>query len=339
MMGPWSERFERDFSLYVGTEHAISVNSCTTALTICLTYFGAKNHDVLIPAASFVTDVSSVIFAGGSPVLVDIDPRTLAPSVVELAHRMTAKTRGIIWVHLTGIISPAHEEIFDFARQNGLFLIEDASHAHGASTNGRAAGAFGHAACFSFYPTKIISTGTGGMITTNDSSLATFAREMRLFGKDLKTGEVVHLGNDWFMDEIRACIGCHQLADLDRQVARRRALAELYTSTLVNQPGITLLDVPVGNHPAWYQYAVFLADSVDHTDLIKTMRDRHGVQTKAIYKPTHEEQIFRKLDDGSLRNAENALHRSLCLPIYPDLANADAERVAAALIQEVRNRI
>ena len=188
MMGPWSERFERDFSRYVGTEYAISVNSCTTALTLCLSYLGAKDHEVLVPAASFVTDVSSPVFAGGSPVLVDIDPRTLAPSVDHLTRKMTSKTRGIIWVHLTGIISPSHEEIIDFAYQNDLFLLEDASHAHGASANGRLAGSFGDSACFSFYPTKIISTGTGGMITTNNADLATFVREMRLFGKDLKTG-------------------------------------------------------------------------------------------------------------------------------------------------------
>ena len=141
------------------------------------------------------------------------------------------------------------------------------------------------------------------------------------------------------MDEIRACVGCHQLADLDRQVARRRELAKLYTDALGNQPGITLLDVPEGNHPAWYQYAVFLDESLDHAELVKVMRERHNIQTKSIYKPTHEEQIFRKLDDGSLRNAERTLHRSLCLPMYPELTNSDVEHVSEALIAEVRIRI
>ena len=150
-----------------------------------------------------------------------------------------------------------------------LFVIEDAAHAHGAKVDGRPAGSFGDASCFSFYPTKILTSGTGGILLTDDDALAKFAREMRIFGKEAETGEIIHLGNDWFLDEIRACIAFHHAGELQMQVARRQAIAARYMAALANQPGLRLLDVPAGSEPAWYQFPIFLDDAADREALIK----------------------------------------------------------------------
>lgn len=336
MMGPYRDRFEAGFAELCGVQHATTVNSATTALEISLRYFGAEGGEVLVPAASFITDVSAVMFAGARPVLVDIDPQTLAFDLADLERKLTADTKGMIWVHLTGIISHRYREIRSFARKHGLFLIEDAAHAHGAVIDDHVAGSLGDVGVFSFFPTKILTAGTGGMLTTNDAALKRYAEEMRLFGKEAESGEVVHLGNDWFLDEIRACVGYHQLEDLDQQLARRRAIAERYQRALTNEPRLRLLDIGDAHLPSWYHYAVFVDDAVDYDALALRLKEAHGIQTKRIYRPTHHEKVFRHLDDGTLAATEHTLDRSLCLPMYVELADDDVDYVSACLLAEIR---
>lgn len=335
MLGEYTKKFERGFADHVGTSHAVSLNTCTTALQIALTHFGARGGEVMVPSAAFITDISVVRWAGATPVLVDIDPETLAFDLGELKRKLTQRTRGIIWVHLTGIISPAWKDIAAFAREHDLFLIEDCAHAHGASVDGIKAGSIGDAGCFSFYPTKVMTTGTGGIMTTNNAELAQTARELRLFGRENNAGPVVKEGNDWFMDEIRACIGYFSLQELDRALARRRDIARMYDEKLAGLPGLRFLRLPEGNLPSWYHYTVFLDDSIDYPRLAKSLKEKHGIPTKIIYVPLHTEPLFRDLDDGTLRQTEAALDRSFCLPLFVDMTDAQVDEVAHAVAQEL----
>jgi dTDP-4-amino-4,6-dideoxygalactose transaminase len=259
------------------------------------------------------------------PVLVDADPSTLSFDLDDLKRKLTPRTKGMIWVHLTGLISPAWREIVAFARGHGLFLIEDCAHAHGASANGIKAGALGDAGCFSFYPTKVMTTGTGGILTTNDAALAASARELRLFGREGGAGKV------------RACLGCFQLRELDSALARRRQIADLYDRRLSGLPGLRLLEIPADHLSAWYHYTVFVDPSIDYGRLAKALKEKHGVPTKPIYVPLHQELIFRDLDDGSLGRTEEALNRSLCLPLYVEMHDEQVEFVAAALAAELQD--
>ena len=336
MLGEYTEKFETGFARHVGAAKAVSTNTCTTALQICLAHYGVSGREVLVPAASFVTDVAAIKWAGGTPVLVDIDPETLSFDLDDLRRKLTPKTRGIIWLHLTGMISPAWREIVAFARDNGLFLIEDCAHAHGAVVDGRKAGSLGDAGCFSFYPTKVMTTGTGGIIVTDDPALEKSARELRLFGRENGVGSVVREGNDWFMDEIRACLGYHQLLELDVALARRRAIAAIYDGLLGDVPGLRLLKVPPGNLPAWYHYTVFLDMALDYCRVAGELRDMHGVPTKPIYLPTHKEAIFRDLDDGKLGRTEDVLGHSLCLPLFVGMQDDAVHEVARAVTAAVR---
>jgi dTDP-4-amino-4,6-dideoxygalactose transaminase len=337
MMGPWKDRFESLFRDLTGCEHAVSVNSATTALQIALQHYDVKGRDVLVPAGAFLTDVSSVLFAGGTPVLVDLDPETLSFDLKDLERRITPRARGIVWVHLTGIIAANWQDLLELARKHGLFVIEDAAHAHGAEIDGRPAGSLGHAGVFSFYPTKVVTSGTGGMLTTNDAELARYATEMRVFGKNA-AGDIVHLGNDWFLDEIRACVGYHHAAQLTEQLAARRRLAARYRERLANQPGMRLLDVGPSHLPSWYHFSVVLADPIDRPRLMAALK-ADGIATKVIYKPLHHERVFAHLDDGMLGRTEHILDRHLCLPIFPDLAEDDVDYVAERLISHVRSHV
>ena len=335
MLGPWKDKLETAYSTMCGVKHAVSVNSATTALQISLEYFGVRGAEVLVPAASFVTDLSAVIFAGGVPVLVDANPNTLSFDLADLERKLSPRTKVIIWVHLTGVIAPDYREVQAFAKKRGLFLLEDAAHAHGAAIDGKMAGSLGDVGVFSFYPTKVVTSGTGGLLTTNDDGLKDFAERMRLFGKSAITGDIVNLGNDWFLDEIRACVAWHHTQALADQLAWRRAVAARYNANFVNQPNLTMLQLANGHEPAWYHYTIMLTDKVDHAAVTKALKDDYGIHTK-IYRPVHHEPVFREYDDGTLKSAEHLLDRSLCLPMYVGLLESDVDYVSNAVIETLR---
>lgn len=336
MLGEHTDKFENAFSSYIGTARAVSTNTCTTALQIVLMHYDVRGREVLVPDASFITDASVVTWAGGTPVLVDIDPATLSFDLDDLKRKLTPRTKGIIWVHLTGIISPAWREIIAFAREHGLFLIEDCAHAHGATIEGRKAGSLADVGCFSFYPTKVMTTGTGGMLTTDDGALAAAAVEIRNFGRDRGVGGVVREGNDWFLDEIRACIGYFGLRELEENLTRRRSLARRYRKALEDAPGLRFLDIAPDHQPAWYHYTVFVDEAIDYARLAAALKDDHGIPTKPIYIPLHQEKIFRHLDNGTLRKTETALNRSLCLPLYVEISEREVDYIAGAVMRELQ---
>ena len=335
MLGDYTTRFEQEFKSYVGTEFAISTNSCTTSLQIALIHLDVKGYEVLVPAGSFLTDISAVRWAGGIPVLVDIDPETLSFDLNDLQRKLTHRTKAIVWVHLTGIIASNWKDIVDFSRNNSLCLIEDCAHAHGASIDGIKAGSIGDVGCFSFYPTKVMTTGSGGMLTTNDPDLANSALELRLYGRKNGTGPVIREGNDWFMDEIRACIGYYQLLDLENFLKSRRSIANHYSSHLSGQAYIKLLTVPLGSYPSWYHYSVFISTDIDYNELSSNLLSNCGIPTKPIYIPLNQELIFRDLDDGSFHQTEITLNRSLCLPLFAQMTTSEADIVINHLKSEI----
>lgn len=332
MLGAHKDALEAGFAQLCGVPHAVSVNTCTTALTLCLKYFGAEGHDVLVQSGSFLTSVSSVLFAGGRPVLVDLNPATLGPALDDLERKITPQTKGLVWVHLTGIVSPEYEAILEFARSRGLFVIEDCAHALGAEVAAGRAGSLGDAGCFSFYPTKIITSGTGGMVTTADPELKSYVELMRLFCRH-KDG-INCVGNDWFLDEIRCCVARHHLAELDAQLARRREIAALYDRELAGVPGITLLSRPADNLPSFYQYPVFLDLDRDHAALLAALKARE-IEAKKIYDPVHRENAFRHLDKGGLERTDAALGSSVCLPLFVEMGDDQVRAVAGALKAEL----
>lgn len=330
-------KFESAFAELTACKHALSVNSCTTALQIALSHYDVRGCEVLVPAAAFITDASVVSWCGGTPVLVDVDPATLSFDLEDLKAKIGPRTKGIIWVHLTGFISPNWRQIKAIAKENGLFLIEDCAHAHGAVVDGVAAGCIGDVGCFSFYPTKVLTCGTGGMLVTNCDSMARTAREMRMFGRENGTGPVVREGNDWFLDEIRACIGYEQVADLQKFLKRRRAIADRYRANIPSSHLLKHLDVPPNNYPAYYHFFVFLSSKVNQISLSKQLQDNFGIPTKIIYPPLAEENIFLSLDNPSIARTSAFLRQTLCLPMHADLTDDEVDFISKSINEELRD--
>ncbi len=332
MGGEFSKTLERQYAERTQTGFGVSLATATTGLQIALRYSGVAGGEVLVPAASFITDVSAVQMEGATPVLVDVDPQTLSFDLADLENKLTDRTKAIVWVHLIGYIAENYQDIQNFAAQHNLFLIEDASHAHGAAIDGKPAGSLGDVGVFSFYPTKIMTTGTGGMLVTDDSALSDYAKSLRLFGKDLQTGEIVHRGNDWFMDEFRACIGVHQARHLDEILSRRRAAVSRYHELLRDCNYLRFLSPSTHNQPAWYQFPVFADDGIDAEKVRRKMGERN-IACKLIYRPIHKEVLFETLSQPGLSKAENALKQSLCLPLFADITEDEIETSAKALME------
>lgn len=336
IIGSFARKLEEEFARQVDLPYAVSVNSCTTALQICLQHFGARGYDVLVPSGSFVSDLSVIEWEGARPVLVDMNPETLSFDLDDLERKRTPQTKGIIWVHLTGVISSEYKEIVSFAKRHKLFLIEDCAHAHGAMIDGKQAGSLGDAGCYSFFATKIVTSGSGGMITTRDSALDKYAREVRIFGRSIKTGEPIRIGNDWFLDEIRACVAYHQLAELPEFLRRRREIGTRYADALRNQPNLSLLHMPDGAQSAFYQYPVFLKRGINRDAFCAKLKAKYGIAVKRIYLPTHQEVFYRHYDDGTLGKTEDTLNRSVCLPMYYELSDAQVDFITSSVITELR---
>ncbi|MCB0276902.1 MAG: DegT/DnrJ/EryC1/StrS family aminotransferase [Calditrichaeota bacterium] len=339
--GPQVDRFETEFAAFCGSRHAVAVNSGTAALEILLRYHQLDGGEVIVPTNTFLASANAVIFAGGRPVLADIHPETLCLDPRDLRRRITPQTRGVILVHIAGLITPHLEEIRGLCRQHGLFLIEDAAHAHGASRNGRMAGNLCDGGAFSFYPTKPMTTGEGGMITTNDEAVANFARSLRCHGIAIgaeNRGDnknlLMRLGHNWRMSEIQALVGRVQLKRFPEALAARRRVGEWYQAFLQTIGGVSPFSIPDGTLHSFYKYPVLLSPPLTRENIGRELRAEHQVQTGSIYwPPCHLQPFYREAMycPGDFPVAEDILSRTLALPIYPTLSREEVELVCQAL--------
>jgi dTDP-4-amino-4,6-dideoxygalactose transaminase len=251
-MGPHTVEFEEKFARYVGAKHALAVSSCTAGLHLSLEAIGVKAADeVLVPTVTFTATAEVVAYLGARPVLVDVDPATLNLSITDAERKITARTKAIIPVHFAG--QPCDmDEICELAKRHKLRVIEDAAHAVPASYRGRPIGAVSEATCFSFYATKTLTTGEGGMVTTDNDAIADRVRTMRLHGigrdawkRYTAEGswyyEVLAAGFKYNMNDVQAAIGLVQLAKCDEMQAQRAAIAKRYDESFSR---IAMLETP-----------------------------------------------------------------------------------------------
>jgi dTDP-4-amino-4,6-dideoxygalactose transaminase len=289
-----------------------------------------------------------VVHLGARPVLCDIDPVTLTLDPADARARITSRTRALVPVHLGGFPC-AMQELLNLAREHGLSVIEDAAHAIETEVLGRHAGALGDAGAFSFYPTKSITTGEGGMLTTNRSELATRARMLALHGlssdawkRYTRDGsahyEVVEPGYKYNLPDLAAALGLAQLARLETFYAARRRLALAYAEGLRGLPlSWQPLSAGVGGRPAHHLFIVVLEPEapIGRDELIAELRAR-AIGTSIHFRPLHLMPFYAESGGyrpGDLPVAERVYERTLSLPLYPDLTLADVEYVCAALAE------
>ena len=332
-LGAFGEQFEREFAALTGSKHAIAVNSGTASLEIMLRAMDVAGKDVLVPANTFFATASAVIGAGGRPVLMDTDVATLSTSLAEIKRRLTPATVGIMIVHIAGIITAELPAIAAFAKSKGLWLMEDAAHAQGATLDGKHAGTFGLAGSFSFYPTKVMTSAEGGMIVTDDDRMLKEAHIYRDQGKaSFLQNSHIRMGYNWRMSEPHAVIGLRHLQGFAGLLAGRRKIAAIYDAAFAGGNGVRPIATPKGCVPNYYKYVVMLPDGCDRGRLKGWLKEHHNVHCSGeVYEvPLHKNEVLRHLDPGDLTGAETACGRQLCLPIFASMTKAQAEQVVNA---------
>ncbi len=333
-LGKYGTEFEQKFAQFCGVQHAIAVNSGTSSLEIILRALDVAGKDVLVPTNTFFATAAAVVHAGGRPVLVDMDPESFGVRPEDLDKKLTAKTCAVIVAHIGGIVSRRMPDLQNWAARKGVNLIEDAAHAHGSSFRGTRAGAFGIAGSFSFYPTKVMTSGEGGMIVTDDARLAEEARIYRDQGKASFTVNAhVRMGYNWRMSEPHAIIGLKHLDRLPDMISDRQRIAALYNRGLQTMKGLTTVAVPTEGVCNYYKYLVVLNERQDRKALKTLLREQYGVSLAGeVYEePLHKQPVFSEYVSGPLPVAEDYCARHLCLPIFSGMEEADAHHVVDAL--------
>jgi dTDP-4-amino-4,6-dideoxygalactose transaminase len=342
--GEHVREFERQFAAFVGVRHAIAVSTGTAALEISLRAMEISGEEVILPSETFVASANSIILAGGTPVFAEIHPDTYCLDIEDVERRITSRTAAVMLVHMAGLVVPNIGQLQELCALRGIDLIEDAAHAHGASHEGKRAGSFGRAGCFSFYPTKVITTAEGGMITTDDDALARTARSLRNHGANPDGPDYTLVSTNMRMAEPLAAIGLVQLGRLEEFVERRNAIAARYTSGLREIEGIHPLPVSGGVHSYWNYLAVLEDGRISRAALAQRLQARYGVEIAWPYDPPcHLQPVFRRVlgsKPEDLPRTEALLRRHIALPMHSALTAEDAEYVLESLqgaLSDLRN--
>jgi len=335
ILGKYTRLFENKFAELIKTKYAVAINTCTSALTACLNYYNVKKKEVIIPVNAFISCPNAVLYANGVPVFCEINPKTLSLDPNALRKRITSKTKAVVLIHIGGLISAEIYEIKKICKKNSLILIEDCAHACGARFKNKMAGSFGDAGCFSFYPTKVITTMVGGMVTTNDKKLAQYLKSVRFYGADSHDlFKIVNFGNDWLLDEFRCALGLSQLRQLDKMIKRKNKIAEYYNESLKNIKGITLIEQPENSINPFYRYIVYLKEGINRDMVIKLFKNKYNIHLSKVYIPCHLHPVYRD-NFGYKKNdfpiSEKSLGRVLTLPIYPQMTLNEAKLVVKKL--------
>ena len=351
-MGPKTVRFEEKFRDYIGARDAVSMNSCTAGLHLALMAAGIKEGDeVILPAVTFTATAEVVTYLRATPVLVDVDGETYNIDVGAVEEKITEKTRAVIPVHYAG--QPCDmDEICDLARRRNLTVIEDAAHAIPATYKGRKIGTIGDLTCFSFYATKALTTGEGGMVTTAHDAWAERMRILRLHGisKDAwkrYTGEgswyyeVLEAGYKYNMTDIQASLGIAQLRKLDWMWERRKQIADFYTDSFRSLDGVQTPVVKTDRESAWHLYVVKLvcdALTIDRNRFIEELKNM-GTMASVHFIPLYRHPYYRRAFQYSAAGfavSEQIYDQIISLPIYPGMTDEEANQVVESVAQVIQ---
>jgi perosamine synthetase len=333
--GKYIELFEAQFATLCGVKHGLSCCNGTAALHLALLALGiGPGDEVIVPTLTFVATANAVAYCGARPVFVDSEPVTwnLDPELIQA--KITPRTRAIIAVHLYG--HPADmDQILEVARQHHLWVIEDAAEAHGAAYKGRPVGSLGDIATFSFYGNKVITTGEGGMVVTNNDE---WAARVRLFkGQGLAPDRRYWFsvaGYNYRMTNIAAAIGLAQLEKIDWHLARRREIAAQYAERLARIPGLTMQpEMSLARHTYWMVSVVLTEPARRARDAVMAQLFQRGIETRPFFYPMHTLPMYRAETNGHYPVAERISAHGFNLPTYADLDPETVDHICDELSQ------
>ena len=326
--------FEEAFANYIGVDHAIAVTNGTIALDIALKVLKVGPGDeIIVPAFSFIATSNCVLFQGAKPVFADINHRSFNIDPSDVNEKITAKTKAIIPVHLFG--QPARmDELMEIAQDHRLFLVEDAAQAHGAEYKGQKVGGLGDVGCFSFYATKNMTTGEGGMITTNNDELARRARLLRSHAQTKKYHHTT-LGYNYRMTELSAAVGLVQLKKLNQLNAKRIKNAEMLSEGIEKIRGLTPPYVEEYVKHVFHQYVILVEEDypLERNELADHLK-RKDIGVAVHYpKPIYKQPLYHKLGYNGMLcpMTEEACKRVLSLPVHPSVDEEDIRYILDTL--------
>jgi perosamine synthetase len=337
--------FEREFATRLGARHAVAMSSGTAALHVAMIAAGVGEGDLVLTSPfSFIASANSILFERGTPLFVDIDPKTLTmdpAATVEAieSHAPGGRLKAVLPVHIFG--RPVEmRDIVEAARRHRIPVIEDACEAIGASADGVLAGRWGDAAAFGFYPNKQMTTGEGGIFLTDREDWATLARSIRNQGRsdDGSWLEHARLGYNYRLDDLSAALGLAQVRRLDELLGRRAAVAARYDALLRDVEGVKpLAPARPGMSLSWFVYVVRLASGLDRDGLMAALAAR-GIASRPYFPPIHLQPLYRErfgFRPGMFPHAEAAGASLLALPFHGRLADEDVARVCTVLAEEI----
>ncbi len=335
--GPKTREFESRFSDFCRTKYAVGLNSGTAAMHLALAAFNINSGEVIVPAITFISTALVANYCNAKPVFADIREDTLNIDVEDVKRKITEKTKAIIVVHYGG--HPVEmDEILETARDRGIRVIEDAAHACGSLYKGKPAGSLGDAGCFSFHAVKNLTTGDGGMLTTNIPEVAERAKLLRWFGIDKSTHqrsgkasyswryEVKELGFKSHMNDIIAALGIAQLERLKETNRRRKEITKIYNEAFADINGI---ETPVVKEYAESSHHNYVA-KIENRDRFMEHMQKLGISTSVHYLPLHMHKIYSNVP-ADVPVADRIWKRLVTLPLYPDMKQEDIDRVISGV--------
>lgn len=337
-LGPKLEEFKSDFAKYIGTKHAIAVNSGTSGLHLIVKSLGIKPGDEVITTSfSFVASSNSILFEGGIVVFVDIDKKTynIDPKKIEAA--ITPKTKAILVVHVFGQMCDM-TAIMKIAKKHNLKVIEDACEAIGATHRGKKAGTFGDAAIFAFYPNKQMTTGEGGMIVTNDDTIAALSKSHKNQGRD-SMAWLGHsrIGYNYRLDEMSCALGVAQLKKINKLLSMREAVAMKYIKKLEGNKDIILPSVAKFNKESWFVFVIRLKETIDRENVINLLKEK-DIATNIYFPAIHLTEFYKRdhgFKEGHLPITESISKQTLALPFFAELTQTEINYVCKNLEEAI----
>jgi len=336
-LGPKVEEFERAVASYVGTKHAIACSSGTCGLHLLIRAIGIQPGDEVVTTPfSFVASSNCVLFEKGRPVFVDIEPDTWNIDPKAMAAAITPKTKALLPVDAFGQVAKM-SEVLDLAKKHQLRVIEDSCEALGSTYNGRRAGSLADAGVFGFYPNKQITTGEGGMITTNDDQIAALCRSMRNQGRDTMSW-LAHdrLGYNYRLPDINCAIGVVQMQRIEEILGKRNRVADWYKQRLGGESRVSFQKVIPECKLSWFVFVVKLADSYteeNRNSVIQRLRDA-GIGCSNYFAPIHLQKFYREdlgYKQGQFPVCERVAARTIALPFHGHLTESQVDEVCATL--------
>jgi len=338
--GPEIKEFENNISSYIGSKYCLSFNSGTSALHAVLESYDVKDKEVIVPSFTFIATSNSVLHAGGIPVFADIEEETFGLDPESVRKKITSKTKAIMPIHYGG--GPCKiQEIKEIAEENDILLIEDAAESLGAKIKNKFLGTFGDAAMFSFTPTKIISTGEGGVIVTDSKDTFEKLKLIRSHGRletedyfsSINFMDYIILGYNFRIPTINAALGNAQFEKIGKLIKLRREIAEFYNNNLKEIENIRIPTFLDDAFHVYQMYAILIRDGRKVRDELQSYLKENGVDSKVYFYPSHETHFYKNVLKNSpkLPKTEELSNKALSIPIFPGLIQKEREYITSKI--------